>query len=124
MKVRGSIAFAAWAFLGALTAVALAAAPSFGLFLLPVAIGAAVAVGRYTRAWPEALGALEGVAAVILLVGLANLGNSPCPASGELILRPGQHEASCGGLSPGPLLAAAAIIAVIGLVGYWRTRNR
>jgi hypothetical protein len=122
MEIRGWLGFLAWAGLAAVVALAGVTAASIGVFLLPVVLGVSIAVGRRARAWPESLGALEGVAAVALVIGLANLGSSACPSNGELILKPGEHEASCGGLTPEPFLVAAVVIALIGLAGYRHAR--
>ena len=121
---RGPIGFVAWAAVGALAAFAVATAPSIGLLLMPVAAVAVVLAARRIRVWPEAFGLLEGVAAIALTIGLLNLGNTPCPSSGELVLRPGEHEASCGGFDPMPLLIAALILAVVGVAGYRRAGGR
>jgi hypothetical protein len=112
--------FVAWAAAAALAALAVAAAPSFGILLLPVAAAMVVATARRIRVWPEAFGVLEGLAAIALVIGLRNLGSSPCPTTGELILSPGQHEVTCGGLEPAPFLVAALILAMVGLAGYRR----
>ena len=122
MQIRGWAAFLAWAVLAALAALAVVTAASIGMFLVPVVLGAAIFVSTRARAWPESLGALEGVAAMALVIGLANLGSSPCPSNGELILKPGEHEASCGGLAPEPFLVVAVVTALIGLAGYRRAR--
>jgi hypothetical protein len=121
--VHGWIGFLAWAAGGVLTSVAVAAAASFGLFLLPVAVAALILLAGRVRVWPEALGALEGLAATALLIGFLNVGRSPCPRSGTFILRPGQHEAGCGGIAPAPYLIVGCVLAVLGVVLYHRLRD-
>jgi len=119
----GWTGFLAWAVSGALASLTIAAAPSFGIFLLPVAVAVALLVARTVRAWPEALGALEGVAAAALLVGLLNLGYTACPTSGVVTLAPGQQSVECGGLEPAPFLIAGGVLAIAGLAGYRALRR-
>jgi hypothetical protein len=103
---------------------ALAAAASFGLLMLPVAVGVLALVARRTGFWPESLGTIVGLAGCLLLIGFLNLGANPCPDSGVTTLSPGEHEASCGGLPALPFLAAGAALAAAGVVAYWRVRSR
>jgi cell division protein FtsW (lipid II flippase) len=111
---HGWAGFLAWAVAGAFAALAIAAAPSFGLLLVPVALALVMLLARRVRTWPEALGALEGVAAVVLLIGFLNLGSSPC-ASGVVSYGPGQSSVECGGLSPGPFLVAGSVLVLAGV---------
>src|SRR5438046_226458 len=121
----GWAGFLAWAVAGVVAGLAIAAAPSFGLFLLPVAIGLVVLLAKRVRAWPEALGALEGAAAVVLVIGFLNLGSTPCEgSSGEVTLAPGQHDVGCGGLAPGPFLVVGCLLAITGVAAYWALRLR
>ena len=120
--------FAAWALVGALISVSVVGAASIGLFLLPVAIGAVVVVGRRTRVWPEVTGMLEGVAAASLLVALLNRDSTPCTTSdGDTVLQgslPGRTSASCGGVDPLPWLLVGIALAVVGVAVYARARLR
>jgi hypothetical protein len=119
----GWAGFLAWAASGTLACLVIAAAFSFGIFLLPIAVAVAILVARRVRVWPEALGALEGAAAVALLVGFLNLGSTACPSSGAVTLAPGQRDAGCGGLEPGPFLIAGGVLAIAGLAGYRALRR-
>ena len=119
----GWAGFLAWAAAGTVAGVAVAAVASFGLLLLPIAIGVAILVAGRVRAWPESIGALEGVAAAALSIGFLNLGHTPC-GSGAVTLAPGQHEVECGGLAPGPFLIAGCLLAIAGAAAYWALRPR
>jgi hypothetical protein len=118
----GWAGFLGWAMTGAIASLAIAAAPSFGILLLPVAVAVAILVARRVRVWPEALGALEGAAAVALLVGFLNLGHTPC-RSGVVTYGLGQ-DVQCGGVAPGPFLIAGGALAITGVVAYARLRMR
>jgi hypothetical protein len=121
--VRGWVGFAAWAACGALASLAVVSAASIGLLLLPVAGAAVVAGVARVRFWPEANGALAGLASTALVVGFLNLGSRPCPRNGTLVLPPGQREVSCGGLDAEPFLIFGVATALVGLVCYAALRN-
>jgi hypothetical protein len=123
-RVQGWAGFAAWAAAAALTAAAVAGAASVGLLLLPIAPVALGVVAARVRTWPEAVGTLEGPAAVLVLIGLLNLDRTPCPRNGTLVLPPGQHEVGCGGLAPAPYLIAGCILAVVAAALYRALREQ
>ena len=65
----------------------------------------ALAARRAPSVWPQILGAVEGWAAICLLVAFLNRGYRPC-GRGPISLAPGQSY-SCGGAPPTPWLIAA-----------------
>jgi hypothetical protein len=120
---RGWVGFSAWGAGAMLASLAVAGAPSVGLFLLPVAGVALVGIAARVRLWPEVLGALEGLAASALVIGLLNLGSTPCPSSGTLVLPPGQHEIGCGGIAPAPFLIGGLVTALLAVALYRSLRD-
>ncbi len=111
----------AWGFAGALLTFSAVAAASLGLFVLPVALIVpaimAKRVGPVRRGTAVA-GALAGAAAVVLFVGVANLGSTPCPSSGSGAIGSGGFTGatSCGGFDPWPWLAVGFVLAGAALV--------
>jgi len=89
--------FGAWVLAGALAVFSLLGAASIGLFIAPLAAVAIWLVLRFGRAGPEMLGMVSGAGVVSLLIALLNRGTRPCSEEG-LRLRPGETEATCGGL--------------------------
>lgn len=119
--------YAAWATSGLLLAIAFLALASIGLFLLPLAVAAAVYSARRFRS-VQAVGSIAGVGLALVGIGLANLGSQPCPRHPASI-PPGQLvSTSCGGASARPWLVAGAIVLVAGLAlaaGLWpRARSK
>jgi hypothetical protein len=120
MKRRGGwIAFGLWALAGTVTSLTLAAALSFGLFIAPLAALALWIAATKARTWPEAIGAAEGLAGILLLIAFAQRSYHPC-ASGGSRLGVGEYSTSCGGLSPVPFLIAGLILAVAAPAAYRR----
>lgn len=111
-------AFAGWILVGACGAIVLAAAPSFGLLVVPVAGAAAVLAAYRLRSWPEALGLGEGIGIVLLVVALVNRDYRSCPSNGVLTLAPGQQSVSCGGLDPAPFTVLGLTVCVAAAVAY------
>jgi len=111
-------AFGVWAVVGSLFGFALVALASIGLFILVLAIAAAalVATGERVRVWPEITGVLAGLGAFPLVVGLLNVGSTPCPSSGSAAS--GAASVSCGGFDPVPWLAAGTALIAAGLAAY------
>jgi hypothetical protein len=122
--VRGWSGFGAWSAGGILFAMGVVGAASFGFLLLPVAGAALIVIAARVRVWPEGLGAFEGLAAVALLIGVLNLGRTPCPRDGTLVLHPGQHEVSCGGVAPAPFLIVGLATAIAAIAVYRNLRDR
>jgi hypothetical protein len=116
--------FSAWSAGGILFALGVVGAASVGLLLLPVAGVALIVIAARVRVWPEGLGAFEGLATVALLIGALNLGRTPCPRNGTLVLEPGQHEVSCGGLAPAPFLIVGFATALAAIAVYRNLRDR
>jgi hypothetical protein len=119
--------YAAWAITGLLLTTAFLALFSIGLFLLPFAVVAVVFSARRFPG-PPAVSSIAGGGLALVGIGVANLGNHPCPRHPASI-PPGQLVGmSCGGTSAGPWLLAGAIIFLVGLAlatGLWlRTRAR
>ncbi len=126
-RAAGWGGFGAWGAIGALLAVSLLGAASIGLFVFPLALLGLWLVATRVRAWPEMAGVLEGVAALSLFVGIANLGSTPCPAAGSGTLKRGggvPSGSSCGGFDPLPWLLVGLALAVIGLFSYVVARER
>jgi hypothetical protein len=119
--------YAAWAISGLLLTIAFLALLSVGLLLLPLAVVAVVySVRRFPGA--HAVGSIAGAGMALVGIGVANLGNHPCPRHPASI-PPGQlTNTSCGGASAWPWLVAGAIVLAVGLAlaaGLWpRTRSR
>ncbi len=125
--MAGSSGFMAWAAIGTLLALSLLGAASIGLFVFPLGLPGLWLVARRVRAWPEMAGVLEGVAALSLFVGIANLGSTPCPAAGSGTVQRGggvPSGSSCGGFDPLPWLLVGVALAVIGLFTYVVARER
>jgi hypothetical protein len=110
-----------WAGAFAIATLALLGMASIGMLIVPIAMAAAVVAARRNRMWPESFfGGLVGVAAMILIVGLSNLGSTPCPDGPSVsVLMPGQTQIMrCGGSDPTAWLAVGGTLAAAGLAGY------
>lgn len=114
--------FGAWAFSGGLTFFAVLTGFSIGLLVLPFGALSLALVARRARAWPESLGVPAGVGAVCLLIAALNRDYRPCP-QGEITLRPGQGEFSCGGFDPTAWWVAGVLLVVAGPVAYETARR-
>ena len=118
---------AGWAAIGAVLALSLLGAASVGLFAFPLALLGLWLVGSGVRARPEMAGVPEGVAAVSLFVGIANLGSTPCPAAGSGTVQ-GAVEYRVGRRAAAsirwPGSSSAWPLAVIGLFSYVVARER
>jgi uncharacterized membrane protein len=113
---------AEWAVAFGLVALTVLGAMTIGIFVLPVAIAAAVLAARRNRAWPEApMGGLIGVGSVFLFVAYRNRSYAPCPP-GPMRLAHGEHF-SCGGFNPIPWLTIGLILAASGFAGYLFSRR-
>ncbi|MDQ4098345.1 MAG: hypothetical protein M3144_10825 [Actinomycetota bacterium] len=126
VKFEGWGGFAAWAFVGALLSLSFLGAASIGLFILPVALLALLLVTLMVRPWPEGAGLLEGMAALVLFVGLAHVGSTPCPETGSHTVLVGEEGRtwSCGGWEPLPWLLVGLALAAVGLAVYALARYR
>lgn len=113
--------YTAWAISGLLLTIAVLALPSIGLFLLPVAVAAAVYSARRFPGAPV-VGLMTGGGLALVAIGIVNLGNHPCSRR-PVSIPPGQLvSTSCGGPSARPWLLAGAIALVVGLAlaaGLW-----
>jgi len=95
-------AFVAWTFCGALWTVSVLS--QVGLFTLPLAVVLTWLLIRYSRDRRDAIGLVAGVAAFLLYVGSAHIGQAPCPESGMLTLPPGaEGSVSCTNFVETPL---------------------
>ena len=118
------IGFTHWAGAGVLVSLSLAAAASFGLFLLPVAGAAIVLLARRGGAWPVPLGVVAGVGVTLLALAALNLDSAPCTGT-TLTVAPGETSVSCGGFDPRPFAVAGALLvagATIAFVALLRRR--
>ena len=113
----GVVAFLGWIPAGTCITLGVAAAPSFGLFVLPLAAVALVLARRRLRAWPEALGAFVGGGCVLLVIALVNSDYRSC-SSGPVTAPAGQSSLSCGGLDPAPFLVAGLALCAAAAVAY------
>ena len=120
----GWSALAEWSLAFALLALVALSALTIGVFLLPVAVAAFVAVGVRNRAWPYLpFGLCIGVSALVTTVGLMHLRYVPCEMGrviGAAVTSPGVRAAgrgSCGGLDGRLWLAVGAALALVGVAG-------
>ena len=113
-RTGATVWYLAWA---AVVALLLFSYLVIGVFVLPAALVAVVLVARRGPVWPEALGGLEGAAAMCFLIAYLNRDYNPCPP-GPIILGPGQASFSCGGADSRPWLIAGVVLAVIGVAAY------
>lgn len=122
MRRDGWLVFGAWVLAGALAVFSLLGAASIGLFIAPLAAVAIWLVLRFGRAGPEMLGMVSGAGVVALLIALLNRGTRPCSEEG-LRLRPGETEATCGGLDAVLWLVAGLVLVAAGVVAYALARR-
>lgn len=114
----------AWLAIGAGFALATAAAPSFGFFLMPFVLAAVLLGVIKLSVWPESIGALTGAAALGVLLALPTRQPSPCPSEG-LRLSPGRPRMiECGEAIPVEVFIAASGLLVCSLVTYLLVARR
>ena len=82
MKLSGWAGLALWALVGCLYALVYLGILSIGIFVLPVAIVATIAVARRCAVWPEILGMAIGPALAMMRLGSMNSRFRSC-APGE-----------------------------------------
>jgi hypothetical protein len=117
---RASLAFVAWALVGALAALGVASLLTIGLALL---VSAAVLAGlllwtRAARGWSP-LGAGVGAAVVVGYIGWLNRGG---PGN---VCHPIERGVSCEEQwSPWPFFAAAVVLGVLAVAGFVALRKR
>jgi len=116
-------AFIGWIAVGACAALGLAAAPSFGLFVLPFAVVAIAIAARRLRAWPEGLGAIAGVGVLLLAIALLNGDYHSC-SDRPVTAASGDGSVSCGGLDPAPLLLAGLVLCFAAGIAYAALNRR
>lgn len=107
----------AWTVSFALLTMALLGLMGVGVLILPFAGIAFLFTARRGRLWPEgAIGALLGVALVLLWGAFANRDYIPClPENNRMVLSRGGRW-HCGGVDPVPLLLAGLAVLKIGLL--------
>ena len=117
MRKSGWLAFCLWSVPGIFVGLQVSV---IGVLLLPVGLVATILLAKFTRGWPEALGVLEGVAAVCFLIVALNADYWGCPSSGEVITRTKDSVTveSCGGLSPWPWLTVGLVLGIGGVIAY------
>jgi hypothetical protein len=115
-------AFAAWTFCGALWTLSVL---SFaGLFTLPLAAVLTWLLIRYSTDRRDAIGLIAGVAALLVHVGAAHIGEAPCPESGTLTIPAGEEgSVSCTDFVSGPWLVGGILLLVVALVLYLMVRG-
>lgn len=114
-------AFAAWTFCGALWTLSVL---SFaGLFTLPLAAVLTWLLIRYSTDRRDAIGLIAGVAAFLLYVGSAHIGQPRCPESGILTVPPGGGSVSCTNFVPTPWLVGGILLLVVALGLYRMVRG-
>lgn len=113
---RGSeYGFASWALAGFLAVGALLL--SIGRYVLPFAVVATFFAARRFSIGVGTIGAVAGFGLALVLLGIVNIGNHPCP-SGAFSFALGQlGSIECGGPSPTPWLAAgvASILVAVAI---------
>jgi hypothetical protein len=120
------VSFLLWGLASGLWVFSAIAAASIGIFGVPSAALAVVVAVRRAAPGPALFGLGFGPAAVLLLIGMLNLDYAPCGPGGVPVMRPGQTEASCGGLNPvawfvaGGLLLALTVIAFVVAASHHR----
>jgi hypothetical protein len=119
----GLPAFVGWTAVGACGALGLAAAPSFGLVVLPFAVVAIAIAARTLRTWPEGLGAIAGVGVLLLVIALLNSDYRSC-SEGPVTAAAGDNSVSCGGLDPIPLLVVGVVLCFAAGIGYAALNRR
>ena len=113
-------AFRLYVLAGGLLSFGLVAAASIGLFVIPFGVFLFGLLIAYAPDWRDRWGAVAGVGAVGVLIGLLNLNSSPCPEVGWVVVGPGEGSYSCGGLEAWPWLVVGALIVATALVMYRR----
>ena len=73
---RGCYGFWGWALAGALLLFSILTGLSIGLFVAPLALLSLWLVARWSRPWPESLGAVTGFGAICLVIAFLNLAES------------------------------------------------
>lgn len=116
-------AFVGWTFCGALWTFSVL---SFaGLFTLPLAAVLTWLLYRYSTDRHDAIGLIAGVAALLVYVGSAHFGETPCPESGTLAIPPGgEGSVSCTDFVSTPWLVGGILLLVVALVLYRMVRGR
>lgn len=117
MPKTGWVPFILWALPGAVVGLQITA---LGILLLPLAFLAIVLLTKRTRIWPESIGAIVGIAAVLVAIGLINSDYWTCPPSGKLITRTATSMTieSCGEVNPLPWLLGGGILAFVAPLSY------
>jgi len=96
-----------------------------GLFTLPLAAVLTWLLIRYSTDRHDALGLIAGVAALLVYVGSAHIGETPCPESGTLTIPPGgEGSVSCTDFVSTPWLVGGILLLVVALVLYRMVRGR
>lgn len=115
-------AFTAWAFCGALWTFSVL---SFaGLYTLPLAVVLTWLLLRYSTDKRDAIGLIAGAAALLIYVGSAHIGETPCPESGTLTIPPGETSVSCSDFVSTPWLVGGILLLVVAFVLYGMVRWR
>ncbi|MGI8595460.1 MAG: hypothetical protein ACR2ML_14055 [Solirubrobacteraceae bacterium] len=123
MRSTGWLVFGLWAVPGIVVALQVSV---IGVLLLPVGLAAIFLLTKFTRLWPEMLGAFEGMAAICFLIVALNADFWSCPPSGEKVTRTKDSVSieSCGSLNPWPWLIVGLIFAIGGAVAYGVAKRR
>ena len=111
------MAYGKWSLVGLLAASGILFAPAF-LLLWPLAALLAWRASRRSRVWPEVLGCLNGLAALLLGLALSLGLTDPCKERPPV---PGQRRVYMSGCTQPawePYLVAGSLLAVVTLIAY------
>lgn len=106
---------AVWALVGLAAPLVVIAAPSFGLFLVPVVVVLLV-VAVWRRPIPSLGGLALGVGIAVALPGILGIDELWCPDGGQRVLDGGRVIESCGSFDPLPWLIVGGLLCVAAAV--------
>jgi hypothetical protein len=119
--------FTGWSLAGAALTLSFLGMFTIGLLILPVALALLIWVARSAPRPAEAIGFVEGIGWILLLIAFLNRDYAPCAAHGVLSLPAGSppgSSVSCGGLDPTPWFVAGIAVSGIALLAYALLRRR
>ena len=117
MKREAPIAALFWLLFGVLGILGILGAMTIGPILIPLALVALVVALLTTKSVRLISTALGGVAVVLLILGVLNLGTTPCPPVAQL-----STANRCDGWPPVPFLIGGVVAGLVGLAS-WRSNR-